>query len=258
MRALIGHTGFVGGNLQPQAEFDAVYHSATIETLRGQACDLIVCAGAPAVKWVANADPDADWANLARLIDVIRSAPCRSLVLISTVDVYASPIGVDERTVPDATRTGNAYGYHRRQLELAVQATEADVTIVRLPALFGEGLKKNVIYDLLHDHQVDRIHPDGAFQYYNLDWLWADIERVRTAGVREVNLAVPPLTVREVAETCFGRAFENPLATGGPALYDMKTVHSSLWGRTDGYSHGRDEVLSSLRAFVQRQREATS
>ena len=33
--ALIGHTGFVGGNLAAQHRFDAVFHSKTIESVRG-------------------------------------------------------------------------------------------------------------------------------------------------------------------------------------------------------------------------------
>ena len=48
--ALIGSTGFVGGNLQRQAAFDDGYHSRNIESLAGKSYDLIVCAGAPAVQ----------------------------------------------------------------------------------------------------------------------------------------------------------------------------------------------------------------
>ena len=49
--AIIGNTGFVGSNLIRQRHFDAFYNSKNIET---KSFDLVICAGVPAVKWLAN------------------------------------------------------------------------------------------------------------------------------------------------------------------------------------------------------------
>ena len=57
-RALIGYTGFVGGNLHLQTPFDDVYNSKNIDSLRGKSYELVVCAGAPGVKWKANKEPE--------------------------------------------------------------------------------------------------------------------------------------------------------------------------------------------------------
>ena len=65
--ALIGYTGFVGGNLSAQRPFDALYNSSNIDDIAGRAFDLIVCAGARAEKWKANADPERDLANIESL-----------------------------------------------------------------------------------------------------------------------------------------------------------------------------------------------
>ena len=52
--ALIGHTGFVGGNLRVARPFDVLVNSANVEELRGKSFDLVVCAGVRAEKWKAN------------------------------------------------------------------------------------------------------------------------------------------------------------------------------------------------------------
>ena len=179
MDALIGWTGRVGGTLLRARPFDATFRSTDILTMRGRAFDLVVCAGVRAEKWKANRDPGADRADIARLTGVLDTVRIGHLVLISTVDVYPTPADVDEAAAIDYTAT-HAYGRHRRELEIFCQDRFA-TTIVRLPGLFGPGLRKNAIFDLLHDHEVERIHPDSAFQFYELNRLWSDVERVRAA-----------------------------------------------------------------------------
>ena len=73
----------------------------------------------------------------------------RRLVLISTVDVYQKPVGVDEETVI-RTEGLQAYGMDRLLLEKWVRSRFPDALIIRLPGLFGKNLKKNFIYDFIH------------------------------------------------------------------------------------------------------------
>ena len=60
MNALIGYSGFVGGLLLKQANFDLLYRSTNIKEIRGKCLDIVVSAGAPAQKWMANQDPVGD------------------------------------------------------------------------------------------------------------------------------------------------------------------------------------------------------
>jgi hypothetical protein len=101
---LIGHTGFVGQSLLRGAAFADLYHSQNIEAIRKKSYGLVVCAGAPAAKWVANQRPDEDSANLKRLIGCLETVTAGQFVLISTVDVYRSPHQVDEETPVDIHR----------------------------------------------------------------------------------------------------------------------------------------------------------
>lgn len=245
--ALIGYTGFVGSNLHANRPFDHVFRSTDIDRIRHRSFDTLVCAGAPAVKWVANKQPDSDWANLQHLIDCIRTVTARHVVLISTVDVYPTPVDVDE-TEPIDPDGGEPYGRHRRRLENLIEDT-FDHTVLRLPGLFGPGMKKNVIFDLLNDHRVEYIDPAAVFQFYDLTRLWSDIDVARSSGLSLVNLVTEPTSAADVARAGFDRALSGaPSAT--PVRYDCRTRHAELFGGTGHYVQSRDEVLAAVHDFV--------
>ncbi len=245
--ALIGSTGFVGGTLLRQAAFDDLYHSRNIEEIVGRTYDLLVCAAMPAEKWKANREPERDRATLDRLTGCLAQVRAEQVVLISTVDVYPIPLGVDEST-PIDPRAAAPYGRHRYLLEEFVRE-RFPATVVRLPGLFGPGLRKNAVFDLLTGNMLQAIAPDSVFQFYPLTRLWQDIATARAAGLPLVNFAVEGTSVREVAAEAFGMDFHND--TPRPAVrYDMRTLHHGLYGGAGGYMLGRGDVLAAMRAFV--------
>jgi nucleoside-diphosphate-sugar epimerase len=251
-RALIGHTGFVGSNLMVQTHFTDCYHSKNIENIVGQSFDLVVCSGAPAEKWKANQDPDADRKSLKRLCDCLATVQANFVVLISTVDVYGTPIGVDEGCEPD-TVAGNHYGNHRRDLERFI-ADHFDTLVVRLPGLFGQGLKKNVIFDLLHNNRVEMINRESWFQFYDLQHLWRHVQSARSVGLRLIHLAPPPVQVGDLASRAFGVELPPPRPDWKPARYDLRTRHARLFGGRQNYICSSDDELGAITAFVAGQR----
>jgi nucleoside-diphosphate-sugar epimerase len=253
--ALVGYTGFVGGNLLAQRGFDALYNSSNIEEIAGRSFDLIVCAGAPAEKWKANADPAGDLANIERLASAVTRASAKRVVLVSTVDVFGSPIGVDEQT-PVSTEGLHAYGRDRRLLEERISA-QFDTTIARLPGLFGPGLKKNVIFDFLHDNDVQKIDSRGVFQFYDTTRLWNDLEIAMRNRLPLVHLATEPVSVADVARAAFNIEFDNRVAES-PARYDMRTRHAALFGGENPYIENSRQVLDGIAAYVARERGGAS
>lgn len=245
MRALIGHTGFVGGNLRAQAQFDAFYNSSNIEEIAGQRFELLVCAGAPGLKWKANQEPEADREAIRRLLAPLSWVWATRFVLISTVDVFCDPVGVDEET--QATPS-TPYGQHRRALERWCGMRQ-DALNLRLPALFGPGLKKNAIYDLMHGHRLEHLNPDAVFQFYDLRRLWDDVQIALASGLPRVHLVTEPIRLGDVAREVFGVTLaERP--GEDPPRYDVRTRHADLWRRTGPYLQDRAEVVAALRDFV--------
>ena len=170
---LVGSTGFVGGNLLAAYPFDAAYHSTDVQNGFGRDNGLVVYAGVPAAMYLANADPAADLAVMAAARENLRRLAPKKVVLISSICVFADSRGKTEADEP--TPEGLApYGANRLQLERWVREDWPDALIVRLPALYGKGLKKNFLYDL-HTITPALLRPDKYRQ------LAAESELVRIA-----------------------------------------------------------------------------
>lgn len=147
--AIVGYTGFVGSNLCLSHHFDGMFNSKNIQDAYGSKPDLLVYSGVRAEKYLANQNPQKDLEHIEDAFsNICRIAP-QQLVLISTIDVLANPINVDENStfVPESSQ---AYGANRYHLEMKVRDAFPDALIVRLPALFGKNIKKNFIYDYIH------------------------------------------------------------------------------------------------------------
>ena len=149
MNALVGYTGFVGSNLFLSGAFDLGFNSKNIQEAYGLQPDLLVYAGLRAEKYLANNFPERDYALIEEAEQNLERIRPRKLVLISTIDVYREPVGVDEDT-EILTEGLHAYGANRYRLEQWVREYYPDALIIRLPGLFGRNLKKNFIYDYIH------------------------------------------------------------------------------------------------------------
>lgn len=249
--ALIGWSGLVGGTLSRQTTFVDRFRSSDIDTIRGREYDLVVCAGMPAAKWLANKEPERDLETLERLWGALSQVRTKRLVVISTVDVFAQAVGVDEQTSVQPEQT-SAYGRHRYELERRA-SDSFEATVVRLPALFGEGLKKNVVYDLLHDNMLQAICPESVFQFYPLSRLWSDLGVALRDRLALVHLTVEGTPVTDVARVAFGKELP-PRPDLVPVRYDLRTVYSTRFGSAGSYLMTAGQVLAAMREYVAAER----
>lgn len=238
MDALVGYTGFVGSHLLRDGM--DVYNSSNIENIRGKSYRTLYCAGVYAEKWKANQDPETDNARIRILTEHLQTITCERFVLISTVDVYeASFPQCEEPDVCLNQYATHAYGRHRHELEHWAQRTFSDVYIFRLPALFGPGLKKNALYDLIHNNQVEKLRSQWTFQWYDIRWLPQDIAKNIELCRRVVNLVTPPISLGLIQHLFFPQIH---LSSEGEVVYRITSKY--------GYSHTLEEVLMSMADFV--------
>lgn len=249
MRALVGHTGFVGSNLRESGRYDAFFNSTNSHDLRGQSFTEVVCAGVSAIKWKANKDPEADWAGIVTLIENLKHVHTQRFVLISTVDVYQSPVGVTEADPADTA--GAAYDVHRAKLEHFIAMTFVDHLILRLPALYGPGLKKNAIYDLRHDNMVEAVDPRGRFQWYDVRRLERDMGKISAAGLKFVNITSEPVPMSAIGERYFPGKLQDPHPSKPAVRYDVRTKYAEVLGGRGNYHFDSAQVLASIGDYLQ-------
>lgn len=247
--ALIGYSGFVGSTLLRQTDFHVLYRSTNISEIEGQSFDTVVCAAAPAQKWIANQKPEADLQNLTRLISKLETVKCKTFILISTVDVFKAPSGVDEDSPVEESEL-HPYGRHRRLLELFTESNFKSNLIVRLPGLVGPGLRKNVIFDLLNSNNLPAIDSRATYQFYPMVNLWYDIQIAAKAGLKLVHLTAEPISVASASLHGFGRRLEQPLADV-VASYDMRTLYAKIFGASGPYQYTMRETISAIRSYAQ-------
>jgi len=242
--ALIGYTGFVGATLEASISPSHRYRSTNIDEIRGESFDHVICAGVQAMKWWANLHPADDLAGIEKLLGALSEVRVDRFTLISSIDVYPVPRGVDETSLIEK-ECHHAYGLNRLHVEEWVAGNFPKVAILRLPGLFGPGLKKNVIYDMIHDNGLEKVHPDGVFQYYDTRRLAGDIDQVWKSGIGLLNVSSEPIGTAEIRDRYFAGKH---LGGDGPPppSYDMRSVHASAWGGQEGYLYSKEQVLGQL------------
>jgi hypothetical protein len=247
--ALIGYTGFVGSNLSKQYNFTDFYNSKNFHEMEGQEYGLVVCAGVSAVKWMANKEPEKDLASIKTLENVLTTIKVKQFILISTIDVYAVTQGKDEG-FDCASIQNHAYGTHRLAFESFCTERFDDCTIVRLPGLFGYGLKKNVIYDLLNDNCLEMINTNSSYQYYYLKYLWKDIQNAVENNIKLINLFTEPVPTQDIFSTFFPEKKIGQEAVP-EGHYDLRTKHAGNWNNSEKYIYTKNEMMQQLSEFIE-------
>jgi nucleoside-diphosphate-sugar epimerase len=206
---VIGAEGFVGSAfvrlLKTRRDVELVSVTRrNFDQFAGQKSDVVIEAACNSKKYLADADPLADFeASVTHRLKTLLKYPADLHVHISSVDVYSdltSPATTREDSPIDLARVSR-YGMHKLMAENLVQHYAAKWLILRLAGMVGPGLHKNPVYDILHDQPL-RVHPDSRFQYMNTDEVarigWALVEQAVVGEIINV-CGDGTITMREIA-----------------------------------------------------------
>jgi hypothetical protein len=249
MKLIIGNTGLVGKTICESNQFDHYFNTSNIDIFPSIAKDgdeLFLCC-LPATKWIVNKNIVADIENINKIISVISRVTYNKVTLISTIDVYNdSPLKSDETYSINVSKLN--YGNNRYFFELMIREfiKTADLKIFRLPALFNKHIKKNIIYDLLYDNNIEMINSNSEFQWYNLDNLSNDIEKYSRKYPQETlfNLFTEPIETKDLIDL-FPNSVDRIKSMSNRIKYDFTTKFNE-----SGYISNKNDVLSEIKNLI--------
>jgi len=248
-RALIGYSGFVGSNLLQFYKFDFFYNSKNFKEAIDKEFDEIFFCGVPAVKWYANKNPEEDSKIIEELKTILKTIKTNKFILISTIDVYDNVISEDNEDYLCNYNNNHTYGKNRYLFEKFIENTFENHHIIRLPALFGKGLKKNIIYDLLNNNEIQNIPINSSFQWYDLNWLKDDIDLIINNNIRIFNLFTEPLETLNIIKL-FDYSLDK-FNNNKRMDYNLKTKHENLFiNGHNGYIRDNNQVETSIKKFI--------
>jgi hypothetical protein len=245
MRVLVGNTGLIGKTLKDSMQFDLEFNSSNMVYFNSSVedgSDLYLCC-LPAAMWQVNKNLPEDINNLTNIIKSLQGKKYRNIILFSSIEIYnQSPHGSDESTTPTFSKA--IYGSNRYLFEMLVKGClEFDsLKILRLPALFGKHLKKNIFFDLMNDNEVDRINTESSYQWYNLGNLTDDIKKSYEYDTEELNLFGEPISTGEIVNDIFHMNINNDMGYKGQ---NFKTKFTA-----SGYWSTKKETLDQMGKFL--------
>jgi nucleoside-diphosphate-sugar epimerase len=119
----------------------------------GRSCDVLVFCAGNSMKWKAAEDPHFDFtASVAHLSYYLHEIRAAKVVVLSDTEVYPdlSSLESTREEVPEIGSARSTYAYHKLLAEDMTQRFAPRHLILRRPTLVGPGLRRNVLFDLLH------------------------------------------------------------------------------------------------------------
>lgn len=253
MKVLIGNTGLIGQTIKDHINFDLEFNSSNIESIKNyiiDGCDIYLSC-LPATKWLVNQDPIKDYNNIINIYNIISKYRFNKIILFSTIDVYCnSPLMATETFKPYIKNMN--YGSNRLIFELLIQNLDyRNIQIFRLPSLFGDRIKKNILFDLLNNNQVENINFNSKYQWLNLKNLYSYILEYKDFnGI--INLFPEPVDSIEIAKL-FG--IHNNLINldSNKILYNYRTSY-----KRSGYIQSKNDSLLEIKRFVNEYRDKSA
>lgn len=244
MKVLIGNTGLIGQTIKDHINFDLEFNSSNIESIKDyviDGCDIYLSC-LPATKWLVNQEPVKDYNNILNIYNIISKYKFNKIILFSTIDVYYnSPLMTTESFKPYVKNID--YSSNRLIFELLIyNLNYQNIQIFRLPSLFGDRIKKNILFDLLNNNQITKINFNSKYQWLNLKNLYSYmIAYKNTNGI--INLFPEPVDSMEIAKIF--KINTDSIRYSNEIIYNYRTIYSK-----SGYIQSKNDSLIEIKRFI--------
>ncbi len=216
---IVGATGFLGKTLvEVSKDFDFKTTEITrknFDDYKHDKFDILINTAMPSKKYWASKNPFLDFQQTVELT--------AELVFNWNFDKYIhiSSISVNE------IETKHPYSINKKAAEIIASYPKS--LIVRLGALYGKGLQKGALYDLLNSNKL-YVDLKSEYNYISTDfvsrWIYSNSDRV---GIVEL-AAVNTISLHEIAKSLdltiesgerFERIFSSQIESGMPPANEV-------------------------------------
>ena len=174
---ILGGKGFIGSAFVRFCEKEEIDYDCidldNYEAFRGRDCDILINVAGNSKKYLSNERPVEDFRfSLEALLSSFFDFSFSKYIYLSSIDVYADhedPAFNREDSAIDIGKISH-YGFHKYLGEKIVEHYLSDWLIIRLGGVLGSGLKKNPVFDLIHDVPL-RVDEKSEYQYLLTDYL---------------------------------------------------------------------------------------
>lgn len=248
---IIGYSGFIGKNLIRQKKFSNFYNSKNIQKIGKEKFHSTYICAPHGKKWWANKYPKKDGAITNKLINNLKKLKTNKIIFISTIDVYNQKSHSNENSKIIFSKS-NVYGNNRLKIEKFIIQNFENHHIIRLPALFGNHLKKNILYDLMNDNNLQDVRLKSKFQWYFIKDLMSDIKKIIKYDIKLINLFTEPISTLEIVNNFFKKKKIYLDNKNQGSVYNLKTIYSKNFEYKKGYIRGKIEILKKMKNFLKK------
>lgn len=90
----------------------------------------------------------------------------------------------------------------------------------------------------------------GVYQFYNLQYLYKDIQIAIKNDIKTLNIATQPVEIGHLYKALCGKEFVNHLAKDVP-FYDFRTKYSEVFSGSEGYLYSGQFIKEDIKKFVE-------
>jgi len=252
---IIGGSGFVGSGIRKSLEAGGIkcdiIEKDNFRSFQGASFDLLVNANGNSKKYLAAEAPAEDFqASVASVQQSLTDYKAKLYIYCSSVDIYPDHEDPDKNgeEVTIDTAKLSLYGFHKYLAEQIVRRYAPSWLILRFGGFVGEGLKKNSIYDILHNVPL-RVDLDSTYQYLSTASAGSVIAHLVERGIQNTIINVcgdGSISLREIVDQIPG--YKPAYAVDRPARERYEVSIKRLKGYC-AVPKTRDTVIQYLREY---------
>jgi len=187
---ILGGKGFIGSAFMRFGEKNELDCDCidldNYQEFKGRECDILINVAGNSKKYFSNEQPVEDFRfSLEALLRSFFDFSFRKYIYLSSIDLYSDHEDLLHNREDSGIDIGDIshYGFHKYMGERMVMHYLSDWLIIRLGGVLGLGLKKNPVFDLIHDIPL-RVDEESEYQYLTTDCLAAAVFDLVERGIR--------------------------------------------------------------------------